>query len=385
MLTMSALPRVLNCTASVVLPRAEAHNEYADVGRDEHEELARFEDLPPHLAALLPPGAIAEVKVAYDVATRVGRIVGAAAGRGYGELGPFEIAGSIDALGVDREDGVVVIVDWKTGYADVDPAVRNWQLWGYALAACRALGYDRARLIVAYTNRGRIDQHELDALDLADFAERLERLHARVGSLKAARDRGETLDTREGPWCRHCASKPFCPSKNALLVQVAEKGLAVIGDAYMTPERARGAYEQVIAVEQLVKEARKRLERYVDERGPIDLGDGRAFGRHERQGNERVDARVARKAIYEIAGELAADFAEVALDLTTSKAAIDRAAKSVGEPKLAKAVLGRTRALGGIKSETKLPVGEFQLDKHRAAAAPEFPANDVDRALSEAS
>ena len=384
MITASALTRLRNCPSSAVLPRAENHNLWADVGHEAHAELAVFTDEHP-FAHLIPAGARAEVKLAYDVALRTGRIIGEGGGRDYGAVGPFEIAGSCDVMGaVGRQ---VVIIDWKTGHADVDPAVTNWQLWFYALAACRALGMDSAVIRIVYTQSGRVDEYEIDALELAEFAGSLERMHRQVGERQAARQRGEVLETREGSWCKHCTSKHVCPSKTALLVQVSTGGLAVIGDTEMTKERAAGAYEQIMKIEQLVKDARKRLETYVDEQGPIDLGNGKMFGRYSRKGNERLDGAVALKAIREVVGEQAKEFESIAIGYTTSKAAIDRAAKAlvtVGAPKVAKAVIARVRELGGVKSEATYPIGEYVGGKDEPVQVGELDAADLNRRLAEA-
>ena len=386
--TASALPRLMNCAASAVLPKAENHNEWAGAGHDEHEDLADQTlagSLPEHLARLVPPSPRVEVKLAYDVATRTARIIGEGSGRDYGTPGPFEIVGSCDVLGLDGER--VVVLDWKTGFNDVEPAATNSQLWFYALAACRALGKDSAVIRIVYTNQGgRCDEHEIDALDLAEFAGRLERLHGQVAALQAARKRGEILETREGSWCRHCGSKPYCPSKNALLVQVAEHGLAVIGDAEMTPQRAVAGYEQIVRVEQLVKEARRRLETYVEECGSIDLGNGRMFGRYVRKGNERLDGAVAVQAIAEVVGESAREFEAAAIERKTTKAAIDRAAKSLGCKRgTASQVVRRIRELGGAShASDSMPIGEYVVGKDEAAELPAVDTDEVNRALAAA-
>ena len=388
MMTASALTRLLRCTASAVLPRAENHNEWAESGHDEHEDLAEQTlagTLPGHLARLVPPSPRVEVKVAYDVSTRTGRIIGEGSGRDYGTPGPFEIVGSFDVGGIDGDR--VVIVDWKTGFADVEPAATNAQLWFYALALCRALGKDAAVIRIVYTNQGgRCDEHEIDALDLAEFAAQLEALHTRVAALQAARKRGEIAETREGSWCKHCASKPYCPSKNALLVQVAERGLAVIGDAEMTPQRAASAYEQIVRVEQLVKEARKRLETYVEERGPIDLGDGRMFGRYVRKGNERLSGDAAVKAIAEVVGESAKEFESVAIERKTTKAAIERAAKSLGCKRgTAAAIVRRIREIGGAShAADSMPIGEYVRDRDEPAELPAVDVAEVNKLLESA-
>jgi hypothetical protein len=379
MITASALTRLRNCPSSAVLPRAENHSEWADAGHDAHEELAIFTSDHP-FAHLLPPSPRAEVKLAYDVATREGRIIGEGGGRDYGSPGPFEIVGSCDVLGVERDR--VVVLDWKSGYSDVEPASSNWQLWFYALAACRALGLSSAIVRIVYTQSRRVDEYEIDALELADFASQLERLHVRIGALTAAYQRGEPMETREGSWCKYCASKPYCPSKTALIKQMA--GLTVIGDA-VTPATAATAYEQVVRVEQLVREARKRLETYVDEQGPIDLGGGRMFGRYVREGNERLSGDVAMRAIAAVVGESAEEFVSVAIERKTTKAAIERAAKQLGCRRgTAGQVIKKIRELGGATNAAdSMPVGEYVAGKNEPAERPALDVDALNRALTE--
>jgi len=358
-----------------VLPKAENHNIYADQGHDDHAELAQQladGDLPEWIAALVPAGSRSEVALAYDVAARTGRIIGENLSRSYGDIGPFEIVGSADVMGIDGQ--AVVIIDFKTGHADVEPASSNAQLWFYALAACRALGKDAATIRIVYTQTGRVDEYEIDALELAQFASDLERLHVKVAALQEARRRGETMETREGSWCRHCSSKAYCPSKNALLVQVAAGGLAIIGDSALTPERAAQGYRQLVRIEQLVKEARARLHAYVDENGPIAVADGVKFGRDVRPGNERIDGRVAMRAIREVVGEAAQEFADEAVEVKATKAGLKRAAKAIGVPRVAAAVEKRIRELGGI---TRAPE-TYPYREYPASEEPEVPAVDVD-------
>lgn len=375
MITASALPRLLNCPASEVLPRADTASEWADAGHDEHAELAEQTlagMLPDVLARFVPLHPRVEVAVAFDVATGAARVLGENIGRSYGDLAPFEIAGSIDVLGLDGD--AVVVLDWKTGMRDVEPAATNAQLHFYALAACRALGRDRAIIRIVYTQRGTCDQAEIDALELADFAARLTALHATVARLRSA----QQLDTREGSWCRHCQSKASCPSKKALLVQIATGEIAPA----LTPEVARVAALKVLAAEQIVEDAKKRLNQYVVENGPLDLGDGRMYGRYVRPGNERINGSVALRAIREVCGELVGDFEAEAVEVKATKAGIKRAAKAVGQPQLEKAVMGRIRALGGVdKAPDTMPIGEYAAEKYEAA--PTIDADEVNKLLSE--
>lgn len=374
----------MNCPSSAALPRAENASEWADAGHDEHAELASemlTGDLPPWIARVIPSNARPEVALAYDVANRTGRIIGENIGRAYGSAGPFEICGSADAVGTDGDS--VVVVDFKTGFMDVEPAATNAQLAFYALAACRALGKSEAIVRIIYTKSNRVDEATLDTFDLSAFASRLEELHRRTASLRDAYKRGEVLETREGSWCKHCASKPYCPSKTALIRQMS--GLQVVGDA-VTKETVSKAYEQVVRIEMLVREARKRLEVYVDENGPIDLGNGRMFGRYVRQGNERLSGNVTVQAIAEVVGESANEFASVAIERSTSKAAIERAAKSLGCPKgTAGKVIKRVRELGGAtRGGDSMPLGEYVRGADEPAERPVLDVAAVNAALESA-
>jgi len=391
MITGSALTRILNCPSSEALEKAENASEWADAGHEDHEELAhqvRTRTLPPELAKYVPPDPHAEVKLCYDAATHEGRFVGQASDRNYGAPRPFEIFMSTDVVGVDEDGETVIVVDWKTGQSDVEPAATNGQLWGCALAACRALDKSRAIIRIVYTNRpgAPCDEHLIEGLELAEFAGQLERLHLVVTERKAAKSRGEILETREGSWCKYCAAKWRCPSKVGLLIQVAEKGLAIIGETEMTPERARRGYEQIVAVEDLVRDARKRLETYVDEQGPIDLGNGRAFGRYARRGNEKLSGDVAVQAIAAVVGEAAREFESLAVERSTSKAAIDRAAKQLGCKRgTAPAVIRKIRALGGASHHADtMPIGEYQRDRDEPAEKPPIDADAVDQLLDSA-
>lgn len=369
MITISGLPRALNCDGSLVLPKAEVASEWADAGTDEHAELARktlSRTLPLRLARIVPPSPRVEVTLAINIATGEARIVGEGGGRNY-TPDPLEVFGTADVIGVDRD--TVIIIDWKTGYIEVDSAENNWQLWGYALAACRALGKSKARVYIAYTNiPGQpISEHELDWEDLASFALRIQDLVPREARLRHEYRAGVIPTTREGSWCRYCPSKHTCPAKQSLLALVANKGLPA--PAEMSKEQAAEAVRQVLRLDQLVKDAKARLNQYIDDNGPVDLGGGKAYGRGVRAGRRELDGAKTVQAIREsLPPDKAKEFEVLAVSYETSQAAIERAAKALGVGKSATAfkaqIMKRLEALDGITyGKESMPIGEFPIAK----------------------
>lgn len=384
----SSISRRRNCIGSSVLPRAENHSEWAEDGHDEHGELDRQTatgELPPELARWLPPSPRTEVKLAWDVFSDVGRILGYGAGRNYDGAQSTEIVGSCDVIGVDGD--TVIILDWKTGFADVEPAATNSQLWFYALAAARALGCSSAIVRIVYTKRGGFcDQHEIGPLELAEFASELRDLNVRIEAAKRDHRDGKPVNTYEGSWCKHCSSKAHCPSKNALLVQLSSKGLAIIGDSALTPDRAADAYREFVRIEQLVKDARARLESYVTENGPIDLGNGKLFGRFVREGKRKLDGATAVAVIRQLGGENARELEAAAIEVSVTQAGLKRAIEKIegskGAAKRVDQIVKRIDELGGVKRGTEYPLGEFPAGKYEVAEPVDV--TEVDRLLKEA-
>lgn len=387
MISASALQRLLMCPGSVVLPKAETQSEWADAGNSEHAELAdmvRTGTLPPELARFVPAGARAEVAFAFDVISRTAVIIGEDIGRNYGTRGAAEIAGSCDVLAVDGD--AAVIVDWKTGFRAVEPAATNAQQSFYAMTAMKLTGCDRAIVRIVYTKTGACDEAEFSSFDLLDFASQLEQLLVRVSAQQAARNDATGVSTREGSWCRHCpVNKAHCPSKSALLVQIANGGLRVVGESALTPERAADAYRQVQAVRSMLDDAEKRLQTWVKENGAIDLGNGQAYGYYQRAGKSKLDVDAAMKAITELTGDVAREFLAMSVKRSVTQADIERAAKTLlpkGYTKLKSQIVNRIDELGGKKATVEYPIGEHPIAK--SALPPDVDVDELNRLLESA-
>jgi len=275
-------------------------------------------DAAAHAAsAITGPGWRHEVTIAYDPTTDTAREIDAP------ELATEdEIVGTVDALRV--VDGCVEIVDWKTGATarSIDPD-RSQQLRWYSLAAARALGVERARpSIVALSESGYGTWHgrELDAFDLDEIRDELRDLLRRAPSALPVL----------GRHCRahYCPIVASCPAvlAQAKAVLRSVSTMATPTAEPTTDDEARATRIAVRALEAALEKYDNAVKRYVDRNGPLDLGDGTSLAAVEQEGRESIDAGIP-GAVSAIREELG-DRADEALEVKTSKAAIERAIRA---------------------------------------------------------
>lgn len=292
----SAVPRLLACPGSAHLRQSEYHTDHADSGVDRHEDAETAADtggeLDPRVRALIQPGdtLATECSFAYDVSDDTGRPLGHLARRDYQQLRPFEIPGTIDLL--IRGNGKLTVVDYKS-FEDVDPAASNAQLATYALMVARAVGLDEVTVAIVYLAAPwrPADVATLYSFDLDAHADRLRRLM--IGGDK-------TL--RTGKHCKYCPAFHDCPEQRQLGEQASGGVLAARVEAmipFESDDDAKLAYD----IWQRVIVFQKRLSAALHARAaerPIPLGNGRAWGRLEKQGNEKLDGDVVWQAVKEL-------------------------------------------------------------------------------------
>jgi hypothetical protein len=368
-ISASQLLRVINCPGSESLSHASLRSEWADSGTKKHaelEEAINAGEVPEELAEFIPDGAKAEVKLAYDVASGEGRVIGYGSDRDYGELGPFEIPGGADSLLDDGER--VHVIDAKSGWMDVPRPRDNPQLMFLGLAAARAFGRDEAKLTVLYVREGQKPFRVVDTVDVLDldaFASKLRGIHRRVAEQVARIRDGRMPDVTEGQWCRYCPAAHACPAKTALVRRM------VSGDEASELEMmiplddatARLAYERLGHAKNLLK----RIERVLYARAaeqPIPLGEGRYFGKRRKMGNESLVGDVVYRVMRERYGQAVAD--QAVTREATKKALKEALGKVVGKGQVAneeRAVLDMVRSNGGSKREEKEAVEEYMLEE----------------------
>lgn len=292
------------------------------------------------------------------------RHVGNDIGRKYPRTGDGEIAGSADIVGIS--DGVASVYDIKTGRREnVDAAEENAQLATLALAVHLAHGVDTVRVGLVFPTPGGVvtDEHTLDALDLAAWHGELVALTERIPT-------SEPQPSKKA--CQYCPAKAACPAMSEALAAAAPKTrLPVVMSArdIQSPEHAAEQYRQLRAAKTAIDAAWSALRQYVDEHGPVDLGDGRAYGSKQTK-RESLDLST-RAAVEALRAQLGPAW-ELAVSLETSKTAIKdaarEAAKQTGESVAAveRRTVDALRAVGAVKQSTSTTYDEIEAKEHAA-------------------
>jgi hypothetical protein len=325
------------------------------------------------LSLTCPDFRAGEVSILYDVAADTARILPEALERDA--IPPGHIHGTLDL--VEAWDNGLEIGDWKTGERSAgELAIKtDPQLRTYALLAARAFGRDRVQVALLHASESGIvpDRAELDAFDLACARAALRATLAKV-------DAG-------GPPVpgRHCTTK-YCPivascpaTQRALAeVQAAADAQLPMQLTITSPEQAARVRVGLKTVEKALEQYQAELRRYIDEHGAIEIAPGVLYGKVEREGNERVDAEVV--GVVTALQELLGDAADEALEVSTSKAAIERAARKAAKDRgltgkgalkqVTDPVYARLRQLGAIKQGApQVRYDEILVKKAKGEAA----------------
>lgn len=291
----------------------------------------------------------AEVAFAYNWRDDTARELGRNMDRRYDGLvdEETEIAGTADVVGVTEE--AAVVLDYKTGWADLGPAGNSWQLKGYAVAAARAYGKTRATVgfvRIGMNGKPFFDVVDLNAAELDAAAGEMRALLRRVTLLRQLGPSEQHehvmrvfLDGRppedlgtlgpaqyvEGPHCRQCASVPFCAAKMRLVAQLASapQNMLDSGSVPVLSERELStAYERLERVKLLVKHVEDALEeRAAVTPFPIESRPGWVYGPVEKVEDE-VQLEESRGLLRDRYGLTAAN---AAIKSEMTKASIERA------------------------------------------------------------
>lgn len=350
MITASQVERLERCPASASLPQVDEVTEAAERGTtihgvfqraadvgpgeaiaeldEEHADLATWLEELPWDELPVGDGYAAEVALAYDVATGEGREIGRGLSReeAYADLGPFEVGGITDIIGLATDH--VLVVDVKTGWSERPAARRNPQLMTLALAAARAYGRHEGKgWLLRLPERGRLwfSRGTYDVFDLAGWAQTLKDLHARV-AFEARQVAAGAVEAHLGPWCRWCPAHRACPAQNSLIRKLGTGELESETRSILplTAENFSQAWHQIEVLGGLHKRAKSEAIAFARRHGPLPLGDGRYIGEVVEPGNERLDGDIAHEVLAELRGE---DVALAAVGFKATKKGIREALK----------------------------------------------------------
>jgi hypothetical protein len=294
----------------------------------------------------------AEVAFAYDPHADTARELGEVRGRAYPATSPSEIAGTVDAILIEREAGRATVVDWKTG-GDWDrltaDAADNLQLRGYALAASRAYGVETVRVAIVRITDEEVTHtlHEYDSLDLAAAADELRRQLAAI----------PTAHPAPGAWCRRCRAVAVCPATVAAVDELvpATPPPAPI-PIEITRENAPALLARLRAVEAACGAVEAALRAFADANGGIETTDGRRWRKTVTERSSiRLDGPEAAVALEAL--DRAGVSEAIERKVGTSRAAIARVIKARGaKGKAAEAavdaIVDELRAAGAVRSTT---------------------------------
>lgn len=182
----------------------------------------------------------------------------------------FEDVGTVDALGVDRDDALsvtgLVVVDWKSSREVGAPPEDREQMLAYSVAASRRFGCSNVTAIVAYPFAEKVQRYVFDAATIEAAGRTIDLIAARAREQvdKAPQDR----DYRPGEWCGHCRAD-VCPAREAittLAVRAATAAFESFGQVVIDRSDLPRVWETLGRVEKL-KEALKPVVAAEIERG----------------------------------------------------------------------------------------------------------------------
>jgi len=343
-LSASSLAAVELCPARAHLPQYPRTHQDAVDGHEAHAVLE----------AEAKPGELAEQAFALDMASGEAQALPKQAHRSYPEIPGNWIFGTCDVLRIEAER--VVIVDHKTGFGfNVEPAASNLQLGYYALCAARAYGKDAARVEIRHAS-GYVDAADLDILALDAIWERLRAIYAAaLMSEQSGVPRVRPGDKQ----CWRCPCFSGCPAQTTLALALASGVDArELPTLELTPEAVAKGWARLKQIKAVLNEVERAYRGFASEQ-PVQLGSGKTLGTREKS-REQLDGKVALRVLTETLG---ADAALEAVDLETSKAAIERVIKAQAKRGTAagelRRVLEAIRAANGVTTKTTHSVEEY--------------------------
>lgn len=340
---------------------AQAVGEERELPDDVSDDAKASADHVREYLDALPPGRrLHEVAVAYDCVTRTARWLPQKDGhRDYSSRRPEELVGTADVILI--ADDCVIVPDYKTGHkARMHKASESLQLRFLAMAAAKASGKHAATIAHAHVTADGIwtDGVDLDCFDLDDAEAEVLSIYDTI--------RGGQQTPRPGYHCHghYCPIRAVCPATQATIEAVssdARKHLPMVPkiESHEQAARVRVGLAMVEAASKLWKAA---LEEYVLAHGPIFVGNGLMFGAVE---TARESISIGHEHLRHICDALGDDALTKCIDVKTSKAALERAARSAYPErgkgtKVARELVNKLRTMGAVRESRFTVFQEFK-------------------------
>ena len=135
-----------------------------------------------------------------------------------------DLYGTADAVGLDKKNGILHVVDLKFGEGIVVEVKDNPQLEYYALGALRTLNFPCKKVEMtivqprAYHPLGAIRSHTVSVLDFHEIENNIAR--------EAAHTNLANPRFKAGEWCLFCKASRICPVKHNAKLEAAKKEFA---------------------------------------------------------------------------------------------------------------------------------------------------------------
>lgn len=354
-LSASSLWRGEKCPPSAVLPAAAMIHEDAQEGQAEHAQLEQK----------VPEGWAAEVAYAYDPETGAARELGRGLERDYSGATANEVCGTTDLRRV--EPTLVRIRDYKTGFGYmVARPKENLQLLHNAASAAAVEGKDLAVIEIEHTATGEVEAARLDAFDLTLARIRIRSILRAVRSAEEQLAAGKELRVVEGDHCWRCEAYAHCPAKLGLALAVSDgKLIKDLPTVELTPAAVARGWPILKEAKKLLGEVERIYRGFAAERR-IHLGGRTYLGLVQNSPTEKLDGAVTLEVVKKLHGE---KVAAAAVEMKTSKAAVERAvgplAPPRGKTKFIAETLEAIDLAGGITRLPKPPTVEEFEDKSK--------------------
>jgi hypothetical protein len=214
---------------------------------------------------------------------------------------------------------------WKTGNPqNTDPARDNAQLAFGALCVHLYHGVQVVEVQLRFPDRDP-DRHVLDAFDLLEIRDRID------GTIEEMID----PDTVIGMHCtsKWCPLRATCPRTVEALAEICpDDAMTIVQDVQgiTSSEHCGHMYHRHAAAKALLDRVETAIKAYVDEHGPVPLGDGTEYGPAE-ESRDSIVADTPQDIFEALDGALEAEQFASLIRVSVPKTGLEKAIKATVE------------------------------------------------------